>query len=151
MKIKSKKVLVGVGNNLRSDDGAGSFIAQKFKCSSWLALDGKTAPENITSAIKKIKPKLLVIVDATQMNLDAGSLRIIPLEKIISLNISTHSMPLYFLIEYLKPYCQKIILIGIQPVSTQIGDSISKPVLKSCYSLIELLKDNRIEEIKILS
>jgi len=85
------------------------------------------------------------------MNLDAGSLRIIPLEKIISLNISTHSMPLYFLIEYLKPYCQKIILIGIQPVSTQIGDSISKPVLKSCYSLIELLKDNRIEEIKILS
>lgn len=151
MKIKPKKVLLGVGNSLRSDDGAGSFIAQNFKHRSWAVLDGKTAPENITSVIKEMQPQLLVIIDATHMNLEAGSLRIIPSEKIISLHISTHSMPLFFLMEYLKPYCQRIIFIGIQPLSTKIGENISKPVLESCYLLIELLKNNRIEEIKILS
>ncbi len=151
MKIKPKKVLLGVGNSLRSDDGAGSFIAQNFKHRSWIILDGKTAPENITSVIKKIQPQLLIIVDATQMGLDAGSLRIIPINKIISLQISTHSMPLYFLMDYLKGYCQKIIFIGIQPFSTRMGENLSKSVSESCFLLIKLLKKNQIEEINILS
>jgi hydrogenase 3 maturation protease len=151
MKMKPKKVLLGVGNSLRSDDAAGSFIAQNFKNHSWVVLDGKTAPENVTSVIKEIQPQLLLIIDATHMNLEVGSFRIIPLEKIISMHISTHSMPLFFLMEYLKPYCQKIIFVGIQPLSTKIGENISKPVLDSCLLLIELLKNNRIEEIKILS
>jgi hydrogenase 3 maturation protease len=151
MKIKPEKVLLGVGNSLRSDDGAGSFIAQNFKHHCWLVLDGKTAPENVTSVIKKTQPQLLIIIDATHMNLEVGSFRIIPLEKIVSMHISTHSMPLYFLMDYLKDYCQKIVFIGIQPLSTKIGENISKPVLKSCYLLIEILKKNQVENIKILS
>jgi len=148
---KTKNILLGVGNCLRSDDGAGSFIAQHFHHHHWITIDGGSAPENVTSVIKKIKPSLLIIVDASQMNLNAGSFRIIPLEKIISLQLSTHSLPLHLLMEYLTPYCQKLILIGIQPLSTQIGENLSEPVLKGCYFLIDLFKKNRIEEIEKLS
>ncbi len=151
MKKEYKNVLLGIGNRLRCDDGAGSFIAQHFHHHHWIAIDGGSAPENITSVIKKIKPGLLVIIDTSQMNIDVGSFRIIPFEKIISLQLSTHSMPLNFLIEYLTPYCQKIILIGIQPLSTELGENLSEPVLKGCHRLIKLLKENRVEEIEKLS
>ncbi len=146
-----KNVLLGIGNRLRGDDGAGSFIAQHFHHHQWIAVDGKSAPENVTSIIKKNQPQLLLIVDAAQMNLNAGCFRVIPFEKITALQLSTHSMPLDYLIKYLNSYCQKIILIGIQPFSTQIGENLSEPVLKGCYLLIDLLKKNRIEEVKKLS
>ena len=150
MAKQPKNILLGTGNPIRRDDGAGSFIAQNFQHCSWISLDGKSAPENFTSSIKKIHPQLLVIVDIAWMNLEAGNIRIIPYDKIVSLQLSTHSMPLHFLIEYLRPYCQKVIMIGIQPLSTQIGENLSKPVLKSCYIIINLLKENRIEQIKQL-
>ncbi len=147
MKKESKNILLGVGNCLRCDDGAGSFVAQHFHHHHWISLDGKSAPENVTSIIEKIKPQLLVIIDTAQLNLDAGHFRIIPLEKIASLQLSTHSLPLHYLIEYLTPYCQKIIFVGIQPLLLQKGETMSPPVLKGCYKLIDRLQQNQIENI----
>ena len=147
----SKNYLLGIGNSLRTDDGAGSFIAQHFKHQSWIAADGRTAPENYTSAIKKIRPDLLLIIDAVEMNLAAGTIRIIPLEKIVSFQFSTHYLPLSYLVEYLAPYCSKITLIGIQPLSTELGEGLSEPVLKSCYLLLNLLQKKKLNTIPVLT
>jgi hydrogenase 3 maturation protease len=147
----SKNCLLGIGNSLRSDDGAGSFLAQHFNHHNWMVIDGKSAPENYTSVIKNIHPELLVIIDAVEMNLIAGSIRIIPVEKIISLQLSTHYLSLSYLIEYLAPDCHKIILIGIQPLSTEMSENLSKPVLKACYQLINLLKKNQLKAIPIFT
>ncbi len=147
----SKYLLLGIGNSLRTDDGAGSFIAKTFKHDNWNVLDGRTAPENFTSVVKKDCPELLVIVDSVEMDLPAGSIRLIPLEKIVTLQFSTHYMSLSYLIEYLSPYCQKIVLIGIQPLSTEMGENLSKPVLKACYQVIDLLKNNHLNDIPLLS
>ncbi len=151
MKKESKNILLGVGHCLRCDDGAGSFIAQHFHHHQWISLDGKSAPENFTSIIKKTKPQLLVIIDAAQLNLDAGQFRIIPLGKIASFQASTHSLPLHHLVEYLTPYCRKIIFIGIQPLCIQKGETMSPLLLKGCRKLIKLLQQNRIENILSLS
>ncbi len=145
-----KNCFLGIGNPLKSDDGAGSFIAQHFKHKNWKVIDGKTAPENFTSVIKNIHPELLVIADSAEMNLSVGSLRIIPSEKIVSLQLSTHYLSLVYLIEYLSSYCQEIILIGIQPLSTVLGETLSKPVLKACYQLMDLLQKNQLKDIPIL-
>ena len=142
-----KNALLGIGNDLRGDDGAGSFIAQNFYHKNWFNIDGKSAPENCTSIIKRIKPSLLVIIDAAYLSLDTGNFRLISPDKITSLQLSTHSMPLHLLIEYISPYCQKILLIGIQPLNTKLGDDLSKPVLKSCNEIINILKNNKIESI----
>ncbi len=150
MKTNPNNILLGIGNRLRSDDGAGSFIAHNFDHRDWLVLDGKSAPENFTSIIKKIKPELLVMVDAVWMKIEAGSFRIIPFNTITALQLSTHSLPINLLIEYLSPYCQKIILIGIQPHNTQIGEYLSETVLKGCNLLIQQLKNRQIEKIQIL-
>ncbi|NLL62171.1 MAG: hydrogenase maturation peptidase HycI [Candidatus Atribacteria bacterium] len=147
----SKNFLLGIGNSLRTDDGAGSFVAQHFQHHNWRVIDGQTAPENYASVIKKFRPDLLIIIDAVEMNLRAGTIRLIPLEKIASFQFSTHYLPLSYLVEYVAPYCSNIILIGIQPLSTELGENLSEPVLKACYLLIDLLQDNRLSSIPILT
>lgn len=146
----SKNYLLGIGNPLRTDDGAGSFVAQHFQHHDWMVSDGRTAPENYTSVIKKIRPELLVIIDAVEMNLAAGTIKIIPLEKIVSFQFSTHYLPLSYLVEYLTPYCSKILLIGIQPLSTELGEGFSESVLRSCHLLISLLQENKFDTIPVL-
>ena len=111
----NKNILMGVGNILRGDDGIGSIIAKSFKDNDWLSLDCGVAPENYTSIIKKNSPELLIILDVVEMDLKPGELRIINSKKIAALHLTTHSMPLSFLITYLKDYVEKIIFIGIQP------------------------------------
>ncbi len=145
-----KYILMGVGNILRGDDGIGSIIAKTFKDDDWLSLDCGVIPENYTSIIKKNKPKLLVILDVVEMDLKPGNLRIISPDKISALHLTTHSMPLSFLISYLKEYTEKIIFIGIQPKTIDFSDSISPEVLISKDAVLKILKNKLFHEIEKL-
>lgn len=141
---------MGVGNILRGDDGIGSIIAKTFKDDDWLSLDCGVIPENYTSIIKKNKPKLLVILDVVEMDLKPGNLRIISPDKISALHLTTHSMPLSFLISYLKEYTEKIIFIGIQPKTIDFSDLISPEVLISKDAVLKILKNKLFHEIEEL-
>ncbi|MBE3121789.1 MAG: hydrogenase 3 maturation endopeptidase HyCI [Thermoplasmata archaeon] len=139
-----------IGNRDGGDDGIGPHIADTLKIDSldFVVLDCGTTPENYTAVVKRHKPKTLVLIDAADMGLAAGDIRIIPKEKLGSMHISTHGIPLSILIQYLEKEVEHVIFIGIQP-QTMFGE-ISKPVKKSAEQLIELLKKKKIDQIKIL-
>jgi len=143
-------ILMGVGNTLKGDDGIGCYIAKNFKEKNWLSFDCGTAPENFTSVIRKNKPEILVIVDAADMDINEGGLRVVPEEKIENIGISTHNMPLSFLINYLKDSARKIIFIGVQPKIIRDSDEISEELRKSAEHLMEILREGRFEEIETL-
>ena len=137
-----------IGNRYGGDDGVGAYIADKMKKTSQNILDCGTTPENYTAVVKQKKPKTLIIIDAAEMNLTAGEIRIIPKEKIGIMHISTHGIPLSLLITYIEKEIKKIILIGIQP--KRMSGSISSMVKKSADQLIKILHEQRYEEIQIL-
>lgn len=143
-------LIMCIGNRDGGDDGIGPHIADTLKIDSldFEILDCGTAPENYTAVVKRHKPKTLVLIDAADMGLAAGDIRIIPKEKLGSMHISTHGIPLSILIQYLEKEVEHVIFIGIQP-QTMFGE-ISKPVKKSAEHLIELLKKKKIDQIKIL-
>ncbi|MBU2565715.1 MAG: hydrogenase maturation peptidase HycI [Candidatus Thermoplasmatota archaeon] len=143
-------ILMGIGNVLKGDDGIGCYIAKNLEEKNWLSLDCGTAPENFTSVIRKNKPEILVIVDAADMGIDAGVFRIVSEEKIENIGISTHNMPLSFLINYLKDSANRIIFIGIQPKTIRDSDKISEKLKKSAEQLKEILREGRFEEIETL-
>lgn len=145
-----KNILMGVGNILRGDDGIGSILAKTFKDNDWLSLDCGVVPENYTSIVKKNRPALLVILDVVEMDLKPGELRIISPEKISILHLTTHSMPLSFLISYLKDYAEKIIFIGIQPKNIDFSNSISPELSKSLKKIIKILKNKSFHLVEIL-
>ena len=143
-------ILMGVGNTLKGDDGIGCYIAKNFKEKNWLTFDCGAAPENFTSIIRKKKPEILVIVDAADMGINGGGFRVVSEEKIENIGISTHNMPLSFLINYLKDSANRIIFIGIQPKTIRDSDEISEKLKKSAEHLIEILREGRFEEIETL-
>lgn len=111
---------------------------------------GGVVPENFTSIIKKNKPDLVVLVDAVEMDLKSGEFRIISPDRISALHLTTHSMPLSFLISYLKEYTKELIFIGIQPEIIDYSNSVSPEVLKSSEEIIRILKGKNFKLLKKL-
>ena len=150
-KSEDRSVLViCIGNRDGGDDAIGPYIADKLKQEECdlIVLDCGTVPENFTSVVKRHNPKNLIIIDAVEMSLNAGEMRIVPKEKIGVMHISTHGIPISVLINYLKQYVEDITFIGIQP-ETMSGE-ISKDVKKSGERLVELIKTKKIDQIKML-
>jgi len=142
-------LIMCIGNRNGGDDAIGPYVADKLeKYDDLIVLDCETVPENYTSIVKKNKPKNLIIIDAVDMNLNPGEIRIVPKEKIGVMHISTHGIPLSILIGYLKPYTEDINLIGIQP-KTMSGE-LTNSVRKSGEELIEIIKNKKIDKIKKL-
>ena len=96
----SLKIILGIGNPLGGDDAVGSYVArrlnEKLKEKSVphevTAIDAGPAPESYTSVIRRKQPEQLILVDAADMGLPPGSIRILPQDKIATLSFSTHRM-----------------------------------------------------------
>lgn len=112
-------VLLCVGNNMMGDDGAGPLLAQmcaENPQGNWQVIDGGSAPENDVVAIRELKPSRLLIVDATDMGLNPGDIRVVDPDDIAEMFLmTTHNMPLNYLIDQLKEDTGEVIFLGIQP------------------------------------
>jgi len=74
------------------------------------------------------------------MGKEPGYIRLIKKEEIANYNISTHAMPISFLIRYMEATIgSNIILIGIQPKSMILAGEISKEVKKAIEKVIKTL------------
>ncbi|MCF6688161.1 hydrogenase maturation peptidase HycI [Raoultella terrigena] len=112
-------VLLCVGNSMMGDDGAGPLLAETCAANptgGWVVIDGGSAPENDVVAIRELRPDRLLIVDATDMGLSPGEIRIVDPDDIAEMfMMTTHNMPLNYLIEQLKEDVGEVIFLGIQP------------------------------------
>ncbi|MCK5636911.1 MAG: hydrogenase maturation peptidase HycI [Thermoplasmatales archaeon] len=137
-----------IGNRDGGDDAVGPYVADKLK-NDFTVIDAGTVPENYTSVVKKHDPKNLIIVDAVDMSLEPGEIRIVPKEKIGVMHISTHGIPISVMINYLEQYVENIIFIGIQP--KVMSGSLTDVVKKSGEQLAKLVKSKNLEKIEIFN
>jgi len=104
---------------MMGDDGAGPLLAEMCAANppgNWTVLDGGSAPENEVVAIRAMKPSRLLIVDATDMGLDPGEIRIVDPDDIAEMfMMTTHNMPLNYLVDQLRDDVGEVIFLGIQP------------------------------------
>lgn len=141
-----KLIVLGVGNELKSDDGVGPFIINKLKQENienknLLFIDGKTVPENFTGKIRKEKPTHLIIVDACLMDLQPGEMQIVNKYEFANIGISTHSMSLSFFVRYLEKDTDfGIIFVGIEPETMDWGERPTPKVENAANEFIEILK-----------
>ena len=146
-----KYLIVCIGNDEGGDDAVGPFIAGNLKnklSSDFDVLNVGIAPENYTGVIKEKNTEILIIIDAVDMQLKQGEIRIIPPENIGIMHVSTHGIPLSVYIKYLQQYIQEIILIGIQP--EYMKGKLSETVEKAANKLIKLLLNKQISNVKTL-
>ena len=87
-------VLLCVGNSMMGDDGAGPLLAEMCAANpqgNWVVIDGGSAPENDVVAIRELRPERLLIVDATDMGLNPGEIRLIDPDDIAGMFMMTTS------------------------------------------------------------
>ena len=111
------KILMGIGNEINGDDAIGVLVARRLKYllpQDWVVIDAGIMPENYTSRIERLKPELLVMVDAIkEEGVDPGDVKLINRGSLGSLVLSTHTLPLSLLYDYLSQFVPRIIIIGI--------------------------------------
>mgnify|MGYP003088948554 FL=1 len=140
---------------MMGDDGAGPYLYQLLSenpLPNWTALDGGSAPENVAHIVRELNPKLLLIFDAADMELAPGKIRIIEKDAIAEMFfMSTHNMPLNFLIEQLEQDIEKIVFVGLQPDLVSFGFPMTDTVKDSVQFMYDFLKDGRdLAEIPVL-
>lgn len=76
------------------------------------------------------------------MNKEPGHIRLVEKEEIANYNISTHAMPISFLIKYMESTINaKIILVGIQPKSMGLNERISKEIESSINEVLNIFHE----------
>ncbi|MFC1571906.1 hydrogenase 3 maturation endopeptidase HyCI [Candidatus Margulisiibacteriota bacterium] len=134
-KLRGKILILGVGNVMKRDDGAGpAAIAGINNIES---IDVGVVPENYTGKIKQIKPDTLVIVDAIDFKGKAGNIRVFEAKDMAIRDFSTHGISLITFVGFLKEDLPglNVIIVGIQPKEVGFGEGLSPEVEKAVNEL----------------
>ena len=139
-----KKLVVTVGNQMMGDDAAGPLLAQALLGSpveGWDVLDGGSAPENCMHLIREMAPEQILIVDAADMDLKPGEIRLIHDDKLDDpFLMTTHTLPLSYLIQSLRESTPRVDLLGIQPQVVAFGYPVAPEVKQAVRQVYESLK-----------
>lgn len=143
-RLVGKKVLIlGVGNTMRGDDGAGpSLIAHLHGKVGAELIDAGDVPENYLGPILALKPEVIVMVDAADLGSAPGDIAVIEIDEISQRSISTHNASLDLAAKFLSASIQvEIFLLGIQPASLDFGTQLTAAVAASVMALADLLQE----------
>ena len=156
MKIDVPDLILTVGNSMMGDDGAGPLLADlllKNPLPGWEVEDGGSTPENATHRIAARAPRRVVLVDAADMGLEPGEVRRVPPSALADMFImSTHDLPLQFVMERLAETVPQVEFIGIQPDLVAFCYPMSERVRQAVERLYATLKnDPTLDNLPLLS
>ena len=157
LKDYEKLIILGIGNELKYDDGVGPFIISELNKLNLnddiLLINAQTVPENFTGKIRIENPSHIILIDACLMGLNPGEFKIVDEEEFTNIGISTHSMSLSYFVKFLNH--DNVLFIGIEPHSMELIDQDSLGVLGADLmdfngSLTENVEKSAIEIINLL-
>jgi len=137
-RLKGKVVVLGIGNTLRSDDGAGSVLAKRIKNkAAFIVFDAEASPENYLGKIISEKPDTVLIIDGVDFGGNPGETRLLEAWDIKTANLfATHNASISLTINYLQSNLKAdIIILIIQPKFINFGDKLSKEVSDTLVEL----------------
>lgn len=135
MRDCSRLVILGVGNILRGDDALGPEFISRLRGKlpkNVKLIDGGVAPENFIGHIRRFKPTHVLLIDAASFGGKPGEMRLISPEHISGVALSTHSIPLCALADFIgRCVGAKVMLLGVEPKSLNLGEDVSPEVKES--------------------
>jgi hydrogenase 3 maturation protease len=141
-RMKGRILLIGAGNTLRGDDGAGPAIIALLegKVNANL-LDVGEVPESYFSRIFDVQADTIVFVDAANFGGAPGDLAVLEAEDLSGCSLSTHQMPIDLFFRYIRRMSRaEIFALGIQPAQIGFGEPMSVAVEESVQALADLFQ-----------
>jgi len=143
-------VIAGVGNNLRSDDGAGPRLVEMLRerlegavepASFVHLINCRETPENYIGSIAQLGPDTVAVVDIASLGLPPGETRIIEAEELLQHNPSTHRIsPAFFMNRLKEETGADVLMVAVQPATTAFGERLSTPVAQALAKLSNILE-----------
>jgi hydrogenase 3 maturation protease len=125
-------VILGIGNELRADDGAGSLVAQSLRERfPDAAFDGGQAPENQAGPVRRARPDTVLIVDAADFGGAPGEIRVASAAAAAAggLTLGTHAPSIgTFMTALAESAGAAVHLVAIQAMTTTFGDAMTPGV-----------------------
>ena len=115
---------------LRADDAAGPVLSKKMEdtpIAGWYTIDGGQTPEDDIIEVKRELPPRLVLVDAADMALPVGAIRLLDKTDVI---------------EEIEQSCEDIVFIGIQPGDTEFYNPMSPEVFEAVDAVYDAVAAN---------
>ncbi len=138
-KIKGKVAIVGIGNIIRGDDGLGPKFIELMKSRGLAAhlFDCGTAPENYIFPILSTSCDTVILIDAADMGIAPGGIKIFALEEIANVSFSTHNPSPRLFTDLLRTGKDdlNIFVVSMQPKTTTLGSPMSAEVLRGLDTL----------------
>ena len=137
-------VVLGMGNELRADDGAGTVLARRLlgalnSNNRVTIISSGSSPENYLGSILAAQPDTVVLVDAAESGGSAGEVSLHDAESLSAARPSTHSLSPSLLMKMLSLSSgKKIRLLAIQPKSLALGGEMS-PEVRGAMDWLEMV------------
>ncbi|MEF3281040.1 MAG: hydrogenase 3 maturation endopeptidase HyCI [Elusimicrobiota bacterium] len=145
---EGKTILVGIGNDLRGDDGVGPYIANRLiskNNENFKVINAGPVIENFVEEIINFAPSKLIIIDAAFFNGKGGQAMVLEEEKLSDHNIiTTHSIPLTAILKIIREDLKsvKISIIGIQPEKIDFSEELTSNVKKTADEIVNFYNDH---------
>ena len=141
----ARVAVVGVGNTMRGDDGAGILVVRALAsrlrdAPDVLLIDGSTAPENFTGPLRRFRPDLVIEIDAAHLEQPPGTVAWVDWRDADGMSASTHTLPPSVLASFLSADLGcRVSLLGIQPATLEMGCGLSPDVADAVAGLTDQL------------
>ena len=148
---RDKIAFVGLGNEYRTDDGAGIAVIRLLKYSGIDKSDEVALFEvdrNLLrhlSDIEKFQPSRIIFLDAANLGTEPGKIMVLDEKQIIEKKISTHENNLDLAMAYFKIVLpeHEVLFVGIQFKSLEMSDelTLTEETRRAVEELVRLITD----------
>jgi hydrogenase 3 maturation protease len=142
--LQGRVVVVGVGNALRGDDGAGCLVARRLAGTPGLTvIEAEEVPESHVGPIARERPDTVLMVDAVHLDAPPGAVALVRRHDLTGKVTNTHRLPLALVMEYLERETgAATFLLAIQPRELSFAGPMSNEVLEAAGRVVELLRQH---------
>lgn len=139
----ARVALLGIGNELNGDDGAGVAVARALRARlgsrpHLLLIEAGPAPESFTGPVRRFNPAIVLLVDAAAMDSAPGTVALLSWDEIDGLSASTHTLPPSVLSRYLMETLGcPVLLLAIQAGQVEFDQPISPVVQQAVDEVVE--------------
>jgi hydrogenase 3 maturation protease len=139
-----KVVVVGVGNTMRRDDAVGVEVVKLLRgrvSPKVMLVEAETMPEDYLDEIVDFRPSHVLIVDSGLIGKKPGDTKLLPpSEAMKTPAVSSHVLPLQVFCAYIeKTVRAKVLLLAIQPKSTDMEEGLTKEIAETAEEIADFL------------
>lgn len=140
-RLQGRVVIVGVGNELRGDDGFGPAVIERLRGRVVAdLLDCGEVPESYLGRITSLMPDSILVVDAVDLDAAPGAMALLEPDDLVDKLGFTHSPTLGLFLKFLENETgAKATILGVQPGSRALGEGLSAGVAASMDAVCALL------------